>query len=74
MLSFTGCPLRRLQAWVPLLLFAVLLQPLEPVPAAQEKKPAREQPQKKPEKKPPIPRLAAEELPKQAAGLQISLN
>ena len=65
MLSFTGCPLRRLQAWLPLLLFAVLLQPLEPVPAAQEKKPAREQPQKKPEKKPPIPRLAAEELPKQ---------
>lgn len=64
-MSFTGSYLGRLRAWTPLLLFAVLLQPLEPVPAAQEKKPSQEQPQKKPQKKPPIPRLAAEKLPKQ---------
>ena len=65
MLSFTGCPLRRLQAFAPLLLFTVLFLSVEPVPAAQEKKPAQEQPQKKPQKKPAIPRLAAEQLPKQ---------
>lgn len=69
MLSFTGSHLGRLQAWIPLLLFTVLLQSPEPVPAAQEKKPSQEQPQKKPQKnpqkKPPIPRLAAGQLPKQ---------
>ncbi len=65
MLSFRGGSLRRLQAWVPLWIFVVLLQPVERVAAAQEKKPAQEQPQKKPQKKPPIPRLKAEELPKQ---------